>query len=116
MLSLLRRFTENAANRREQRLLARNRLAHKKYERVDDRHKRNVVESFSAPPSFLVFLWACLPLLLVATFEANAILAGVVTTIINIILLQVDTFDFVRAVLCTVTLITTLALYHNNII
>ena len=116
MLSLLRRFTENAGNRREQRLLERNRLAHKRYKQIGDSHKHNVVESFSAPPSFLVFLWACLPLLLVATFEANAILAGVVATIINIILLQVDTFDFVRIALCTVTLIATLALYHNNII
>lgn len=114
MLSLLRKLTENADNRREQRLLASNRLAHKKYDKVNNDH--NVIESFSATPSFLVFLWACLPLLLIATFEASAILAGVVATIINIILLQLDTFDFVRVVLCTLVLITTLVMYHFNII
>ncbi|MCK5725929.1 MAG: hypothetical protein KAH22_03760 [Thiotrichaceae bacterium] len=110
MRSLLRKRTENADDRREQRLLESNRLEHKKFDSLNTEH--NFIEAFSAAPSFLVFLWACLPLLLIASFNASAILAGVVATIINIMLLQIDTFDFVRAVLCTVTLLITLALYH----
>ncbi len=105
---------ENLAMRKEQQLLEKNRQQHSQQSATPDTHK--VVESFVAPPPFLLYLWATTPLLLISTYQDNAIITGVVSTIFNFFLIHLDTFQFVRFLLSSGVLIVALLLYHFNII
>jgi hypothetical protein len=104
---------ENLYHRKEQRLASQNFAARKNREFIPN---KKVVESFIAPPSFLLYLWASFPLLFVSTFQTNTIIAGVIATIINFFLIHQDTYHFVRYLMSGLVLLALVGLFHLNII
>ncbi len=114
----LDRSRENINLRKEASLVEKNRLAHKNKETTSSfrTNSQKVVESFIAPPPFLLYVWAAFPLLFVATFQTNAIIAGVVGTVISFILIHMDTFQFLRFLMSGFVLLVILILYQLNII
>lgn len=112
-LQWLDRVRGDLALRKEQRLLERNLREHRNKDHISS---RKVIESFVAPPPFLLYLWAAFPLLLIATFEKNAIITGVVATLLNFFLIHLDTFQFVRFILASIVLAVVILLYSFGVI
>ncbi|MEE9351269.1 MAG: hypothetical protein V3U78_03325 [Thiotrichaceae bacterium] len=116
-LEWLDRARENITLRKEQSLTDKNRLAHKRQDTINtSRSSHNVVESFVAPPPFLLYIWAVFPLLFIATFQTNTIIAAIAATVINFVLIHMDTYQFVRFLMSGFVLIVMIALYQLNVI
>jgi hypothetical protein len=116
-LDWLDQTRENIIRRKEQNLSETNRLAHKQQDTFNSsRSSHNVVQSFIAPPPFLLYIWAVFPLLFIATFQTNAIIAAVVATVINFILIHMDTYQFVRFLMSGFVLLVMIILYQLNVI
>lgn len=77
---------------------------------------KKIIEAYVAPPSFLLYLWAALPLLMISTFVPKLMIAGVVATLINFLLIHMDTFTFIRYLMSTLVTTVLFALYHFNVI
>ncbi len=116
-LSWLSNSRENLKHRKEQRLIQKNVAAHKQkdtFNSPNSSHK--VIESFVAPPPFLLYLWAVFPLLFIATFQTNAIIAAIIATVISLILIHMDTYQFFRFLMSGFVLLVMIILYKLNVI
>ncbi len=78
--------------------------------------QRKIVEVYITPPSFLLYLWACFPLLLLATADNKAAIIGAVATTINFLLIHFDTFRTMRYILAGIVTFTAIGLYGQGII
>lgn len=106
---------ENIRIKKEERLVLKNAIAHK-HKGFFSSSSRKVVESFVAPPSFLVYVWSTSPLLLIATFSTTAIAAGIVATIINFFLIHRDTYDVFRYITSGIVLLVVILLYYFGVV
>lgn len=109
-LKWLDQVRENLTIRKERRLAELNQRERRNKNNAIDSKK--VIEAYVAPPPFLLYLWSVLPLLLVSTLQKNAIIAGVIASALNLIIIHLDTFLFVRFLLSTVVLIAVIAIYQ----
>ena len=100
--------------RKEQQLLEANRAAHRDKKEPLASHK--VIETFVAPPHFLLYVWATIPLLFIATFEKSAIIAGIVASTINLFIIHFDTFPFIRFLLTGLVLLLVIVLFRFSLI
>lgn len=108
---------ENIYLRKEHKLASQNYLARKAARKNRDYiPTKKVVESFLAPPSILLYVWAAFPLLFISTVEINPIIFGMIATIINFFLIHQDTHYFLRYIMSGVVLATLFILYHLNVI
>ncbi|HEC04706.1 MAG TPA: hypothetical protein ENI84_00725 [Thiothrix sp.] len=114
-LSWLKSSQEKLQRRKEKKLVEKNLQAHRVKGERDYIPSRNVVESFIAPPDFLLLAWACFPLLLVSTFQTPAIIAGVIATAINFVLIHMDTYTFIRYLMSGFVLLVVVTLYQLNV-
>ena len=78
--------------------------------------QRKIVEIYVTPPSFLLYLWACFPLLLLATVDNKAIIIGVVATAVNFIFIHLDTFRTMRYLLAGIMTFLAIVLYGQGIV
>ena len=52
--------------------------------------ERKIVEAFITPPPFLLYIWACFPLLLLSVVTLKAAIVAIIATVINFIIIHRD--------------------------
>lgn len=90
LIKKIRLYSEKQQDRRAFQLSKKNQEEHKK----GDTSKP--FETYLAPPSFTLYLWAALPLLFLATSHTKFVIAAIVATVINYLLIHFDTFTFIK--------------------
>ncbi|CAA6822418.1 MAG: Unknown protein [uncultured Thiotrichaceae bacterium] len=83
-------FFEKQQDKKSFRLSQENKKEHLKGE------SSKPFETYLAPPTFTLYLWAALPLLFIATSNMRFAIAAIVATIINYLLIHFDTFSFIK--------------------
>lgn len=78
------------------------------------RGKRKTVEAFLTPPSLLLYIWACFPLLLLATATLKAVAIGIIATAINFALIHLDTYASARYIMAGIVTFTVVFLYGEG--
>ena len=101
---------EVAYKERERKFTIENIESHQNGEYVS-----RALESFMAPPPFEMYLWSTFPLLFIATQDFTAIIAGVIATIINFVIIHLDMVNIVKYIFTTIVLLALVFLYHFGV-
>lgn len=78
--------------------------------------ERKIVEAFITPPPFLLYIWACFPLLLLSTVTLKAFVIAIIATTINFIIIHRDTLLSVRYIIIGMITLSAIFLYGEGII
>lgn len=78
--------------------------------------ERKIVESFTTPPPFFLYIWACFPLLLLATANLKAAIIAIIATALNFFLIHRDISTNARYVVVGIITLTVVLLYGEGMI
>ncbi len=78
--------------------------------------ERKIVEAFVTPPPFLLYIWACFPLLLLSVVTLKATAIAIIATLINFIIIHRDTAISARYLLTGLITFMAIILYGEGII
>ncbi len=110
MLAFLARTRNVLLRQRDQHLLRQSLTRHKNKGLLPS---GKIIESYLAPPSFLLMVWASFPLLLIVTLKPDTIAMSIFATFINFVMIHhLDTFRSVLYLLCGLVLLLVTSLYH----
>lgn len=91
LIKKIRLHTEKKRDKRALRLSEANKKQHN-----NKGVSSKAFETYLAPPTFTLYLWAALPLLFLATSNMKFTAAAIVATIINYLVIHFDTFTFIK--------------------
>lgn len=92
-------YSEQQQDRRAHQLATKNKEAH------DKGGSSKPFETYLAPPSFTLYLWAALPLLFIATSNTKFAIAAIIATVLNYVLIHLDTFPTIKYLITGIVLI-----------
>jgi len=78
--------------------------------------ERKIVEAFTTPPPFLLYIWACFPLLLLSVVTLKAAAVAIIATVINFIIIHRDTTISARYIFVGIITFGVIILYGEGII
>ena len=78
--------------------------------------ERKIVESFTTPPPFLLYIWACFPLLLLSVVSLKATAIAIIATAINFVIIHRDVILTARYVLSGIITFAVIILYGEGLL
>lgn len=106
LIKKVRFYNEKQQDRRALRLSKENKEEHNKGE------SSKPFETYLAPPTFTLYLWAALPLLFIATSNLKFAIAAILATIINYLVIHFDTFPFIKYLMTGFVLLVLFLLHY----